>query len=358
MSRYVIEKEKLVQNIEILKQKAKVQIIGVVKGNGYGLGIKEFTTVLKENGIKTFAVTEVMDIPVLREILKDEDILVMRSTCLKDEIETIVKYDCTATVGSVESANMLNEISKSVGKTTKAHIKIDTGMGRYGFLSSEIDSIIPLYSLENISFTGIYTHFSSAFTNAELTMAQLEIFKDVVNQLKKEGINVGTMHAANSPALLNCKSDVCLDAVRIGSAFTGRVITKSNIGLNRIGMLEAEIVDVKNLPSGYSVGYNGKFKTEKPTKLAIIPFGHYDGFGIEKSTEEYNLHTVLSTAKKYFKKQKICVTVNGKQFAVAGEIGLSHTAIDITNTDIKVGDTAKADISPLFVNPQIERIYI
>ncbi len=358
MSRYVIEKEKLVQNIDILKEKAKVQIIGVVKGNGYGLGIKEFTAVLKENGIKTFAVTEVRDIPVLREILKEEDILVMRSTCIKDEIETIVKYNCTATVGSVESAKLLNEISKNAGKTTKAHIKIDTGMGRYGFLSSQIDSIIPLYSLENINFTGIYTHFSSAFTNAELTAAQLEIFKDVVNQLKKSGIDVGVMHAANSPALLNCKSDVCLDAVRIGSAFTGRVITKSNMGLNRIGMLEAEIVETKDLPSGYSVGYNGKFKTEKPTKLAIIPFGHYDGFGIEKAPEEYNLHSVLSTAKKYLKKQKICVSVNGKKFAVAGGIGLSHTAIDISGSDIKAGDVAKADISPLFVNPQIERIYL
>ena len=231
-------------------------------------------------------------------------------------------------------------------------------MGRYGFLSSQIDSIIPLYSLENINFTGIYTHFSSAFTNAELTAAQLEIFKDVVNQLKKSGIDVGVMHAANSPALLNCKSDVCLDAVRIGSAFTGRVITKSNMGLNRIGMLEAEIVETKDLPSGYSVGYNGKFKTEKPTKLAIIPFGHYDGFGIEKAPEEYNLHSVLSTAKKYLKKQKICVSVNGKKFAVAGGIGLSHTAIDISGSDIKAGDVAKADISPLFVNPQIERIYL
>ena len=85
MSRYVIDKKLLDENIEIVKQKAGVPLIGVVKGNGYGFGIKEITKILVEHGIKTFAVTEVTDLPILREVLTDEDILVMRSTCIKDE---------------------------------------------------------------------------------------------------------------------------------------------------------------------------------------------------------------------------------------------------------------------------------
>ncbi|MCD7872328.1 MAG: alanine racemase, partial [Clostridiales bacterium] len=130
MSRYIIDKSKLKENIEILKETASVPIIGVVKGNGYGLGIREFTLALKENGIKSFAVTEVTDIPVLKEILNHEEILVMRSTCLKDEAKIIASAGCTATIGSELSCRVMNEVSKSLGIKTKCHLKIDTGMGR------------------------------------------------------------------------------------------------------------------------------------------------------------------------------------------------------------------------------------
>ena len=111
MSRYIIDKTKLIENIEMLKQKAGVPIIGVVKGNGYGFGIKEFTSVLKECGIKTFAVTEVTDIPILKEILNDEDILVMRSTCIEEEARVIAENGCIATIGSSQACEVMNSVS-------------------------------------------------------------------------------------------------------------------------------------------------------------------------------------------------------------------------------------------------------
>jgi len=356
MSRYVIDKSKLIENIEFLKAKAGVPIIGVVKGNGYGFEIKQFTAVLKECGIKTFAVTEVSDIPVLKEILDDEDILVMRSTCIAEEAEIIAKYGCTATIGSEEACVTMNRASENLGIETKCHLKIDTGMGRYGFMPSEISKAVNCYRSENLKFTGIYTHFSSAFRNEELTKAQLALFKDCVNQIKKAGFEPGTVHCANSPALLNVE-DVCLDSVRLGSAFTGRVITKSKTGLNRLGSLEAEVIDIKTVPAGYSIGYNGTYKTKRETKVAIVPIGHYDGFGLTKEKEIIDLHYVLSIFKQYLNKKQMYVRINGRMYHVIGGIGLSHTAVDITGSDVKCGDTASVDISPLMVNPRIERIY-
>ncbi|MCH5317172.1 MAG: alanine racemase [Eubacterium sp.] len=356
MSRYVIEKEKLIENIELLKEKAGVPIIGVVKGNGYGFGIKEFTAVLKENGIKTFAVTEVSDIPELKEVLEDEDILVMRSTCVEEEAKIIAENGCIATIGSLEACRVMNEVSAKLGVKTKCHLKIDTGMGRYGFMTSEVDKAIECYKAENLEFTGAYTHFSSAFTNVALTKAQLVLFKDTVEQIKKAGYEVGTLHCANSPALLNA-GGVSLDSVRLGSAFTGRVITQSKTGLNRLGRLEAEIVDIKTVPAGYSVGYNGSFKTKRETKIAIVPIGHYDGFGLAKDKEAITIRSILSVIKQFLLKKRICVNINGKDHPVIGDIGLSHTAVDITGTDIKCGDIASVDISPLMVNPRIERVY-
>ena len=352
MSRYIIDKSKLIENIEIIKKKAGVDIIGVVKGNGYGFGMCNLAEILMQNGINTFAVTEVYDVPLLRETVLDKDILVMRSTCIEDEAEIVANYSCIATIGSLEAAKVMDKVSKKLGKK----IKIDTGMGRYGFLPSQVEDAIKCYNFENLDFCGAYTHFSSAFHNTELTKAQLEMFKDTVEQIKKAGKNVGILHCANSPALLNVDG-VTLDAVRIGSAFTGRVITNGKNQLNRLGSLEAEVIETKTVPSGYSIGYNGQFKTKRETKIAIVPIGHFDGFGLEKGKEVADLHSVLSQFKHYLQKKQLTVNINAKAYNVIGEIGLSHTAVDITGSDVKIGDTASVEISPLMVNPNVPRIY-
>lgn len=357
MSRYVIDKNKLEENIKIVKDKSGVDVIGVVKGNGYGFGIKEFAGVLKDNGIKTFAVTEVDDIEELKGVL-DEDcnILVMRSTGIEEEAKIIAENGCIATIGSLNSAKVMDKVSAELCVVTKCHLKIDTGMGRYGFMPSQVEDAIKCYGFKNLKFIGAYTHFSSAFRNTELTKAQLEMFKDTMKQIKKAGNDVGIIHAANSPALLNVE-DVCLDSVRIGSAFTGRVITKSKTPLNRIGCLEAEVIETKTVPPGYAIGYNGLYKTKRETKIAIVPIGHYDGFGLTKEKEIADFHSVLSQLKKYLKKTQMYVKIDGRMYSVIGEIGLSHTAVDITGSDVKVGDLATVDISPLMVNPRIKRIY-
>lgn len=357
MSRYIIDKSKLEENISILIKKAGVPIIGVVKGNGYGFGIKEFSSVLKNNGIKTFAITEVDDIADLKSVLDDDNsILVMRSTCINKEAEIIAKSSCIATIGSLDAAKVMDSVSKQLGVKTKCYLKIDTGMGRYGFMPSQIEDAIKCYKFENLSFIGAYTHFSSAFTNNQLTRAQLELFKDTMAQIRNAGIDTGILHASNSPALLNVE-DVCLDSVRIGSAFTGRVITKNKTGLNRIGSLEAEVIETKIVPAGYSIGYNGLYKTKRETKIAIVPIGHYDGFGLTKEKESAHLRSVLSQLKRFLKRDRIYININSKAYPVIGEIGLSHTAVDITGSDVKTGDIASADISPLMVNPRIPRIY-
>lgn len=356
MSRYIIDKKLLEENIRIIMDKAGVDLIGVVKGNGYGFGIKEFSSVLKDNGIKTFAVTEVDDIDELRAVIGELDILVMRSTCIEEEAKIIAQNNCIATIGSLCSAEIMDKVSEQLGTKTKCFLKIDTGMGRYGFMPSEIEDVLKCYDFENLEFIGAYTHFSSAFTNVQLTKAQLELFKDTMSQIKEAGKNVGILHAANSPALLNVEG-VCLDSVRIGSAFTGRVITRSSIKLNRIGLLESEVIEIKTVPSGYSIGYNGLFKTKRETKIAIVPIGHYDGFGLTKEKEAADLHSVLSQLKKYLNKQQLYVRINDRMYSVVGEIGLNHTAVDITGSDVNIGDTASVDISPLMVNPRIKRIY-
>ena len=356
MSRYVIDGKKLDENIETIKKKAGTEIIGVVKGNGYGFGMSELALILARHGIKCFAVTEISDISELRQVLPEQDILVMRSTCVKAECEEIAKHNATACIGSLEAARVMNEVAKELGTKVKCNLKIDTGMGRYGFLPSEISKAVKCYEYENLEFTGAYTHFPTAFLNNGATKAQLEVFKDTMKKISEKVGDVGTLHCANSPALFNFDG-VSLDAVRIGSAFTGRLIAYKKTGLNRIGRLEAEIVDTKTVPKGYTISYGGAYTTKRETKIAVIPFGHYDGFGLTQEDEVHDFASVLRAIKRMLKKERLTVTVNGKQYPIIGHIGLDHCTIDITDSDVKAGDTVVADISPLLVNQRIERVF-
>ena len=363
MNEYVIKTEDLRHNIRLIKEKAGCEVIGVLKADGYGLGRDYLAKVLKEEGISSFAVAEVTDIEPLRKNALDEtdSLLVMRSTCLEDEDEIIVNNGCTATVGSVKSAEILNKAAERNGAVVKANIKIDTGLSRFGFLPEETDTIEKVWRENgNIEFTGIYTHFSSAFTNEALTKNQLNRFLRTVEELKSRGINTGKVYAASSPALLNVEG-TALDAVRIGSAFTGRVITKSNTGLKKIGILRSSVIEIKKIGKGASVGYSGDFTAKRDTVLAVIPVGHTDGLGFEK-TQEINgigqlIRRMLSPLKKFLKKDCLTVKINGRTAKIVGAVGLTNCVADITGLDVKTGDTVEIDLSPVIVSPSVKRTY-
>lgn len=356
MNRYVIDKNKLIENIEIIRQTAGVPVIAVLKGDGYGFGMKAFAQILAEQGICHFAVNEISDLIELRKIVPDADILVMRPTCIPEEAERIAQHNAIATIGSLSSAEMMNTVSRRFGVVTKCHLKIDTGLGRYGFLPSQTEDAVNCFALHNIEIVGAYTHFSSAFSNRKRTENQFALFKRTIHKIEENGVNIPILHAANSSALMRF-GNFGLDCVRIGSAFSGRMAVNSPVKLNRIGFLQSEVTQVKILPKGYTVGYGSTYKTRCQTKIAIVPIGHYDGFGLINENESYTLRCVLSTIKKLLLRKHLYVTIHEKPYRVIGKIGLSHTVVDVTDSDVKAGDIVSVDLSPLMLNPQVPKIY-
>lgn len=357
MNRYVIDKSKLTENIKIIKQTAGVPVIAVLKGDAYGFGLKQTAQLMYEQGIRCFAVSEISDLIALRGILPEAEILVLRSTCIPEEAEEIVRCHGIATVGSLLSAEIMDNASRRLGAVTKCHIKIDTGLGRYGFLPAQTADAVKCFALQNIEIVGAYTHFSSAFGNRKRTEKQLALFKDAVQKMEENGVRIPLLHAANSSALMRF-GNLGLDRVRIGSAFGGRVAAPHSVKLNRVGILMSEVTEVKTLEKGYAVGYGGTFKTKRRTKIAVIPIGHYDGFGLTNESESYTPRIVLSTVKKLLLRKHLYVTIHEKQYRVIGKIGLSHTVVDVTDSDVKAGDIVSVDLSPLMLNPQVPKIYI
>lgn len=364
MNQYVVNETDLMHNLEAIRSRTNLEVIGVIKGNGYGFGLEYMAQFLTKNGVRTLAVTELSDVRAIRELPIENRVLLLRSTPLTQEAAQILALDCIATVGSLKSAFVLNEAAASRGVRAKAHIKIDTGLSRYGFTKREAaDAAGELKKMDWIDFEGIYTHFSNAYSKNGITTRQYEDFRSVVRIFEEKGFTFEQVHCANTPAFLNegKKIEEGMSAVRIGSGWTGRVVSWEPSGLKEVGFIESDVLEIKEVPKNTAVGYSGQFVTKRPTRLAVIPLGHYDGFGIEGKDDMTDLRTlagtIVSKLRRYLTHQRMSVQIGGDSYPVVGYVGLTSITADVTGSAVKAGDKVKADISPLFVNPLMKRDY-
>lgn len=358
MTIYSIDSHKVEQNIQTLQRKAGVPLIAVVKNNGYGLGLEWLAKTTQDAGITQFAITELADISPLRETVgNDADILMLRSTALYEELKVIIENNCIATIGSSAAAHALDLAASRLGIQARAHLKVDTGLGRYGFAPQKIKSIASCFSLDGLHIEGIYSHFSDAsdLNHPETSAQELASFKQCVISLQNKGFDTGIRHMANSAGLFNVPNST-LDAVRIGSGFTGRIITREENRLQQVGVLESAVIDLKHFPKGSALGYHGTYRTKRDTLAAIVPIGTQDGFGLQVIPQP-RFHQVLSTAKQCALRKHATVAIEEVDCPILGVVDMSLCMVDVTDQPAHIGDRATADINPLMVNPRVLRIY-
>ena len=367
----VIKKEDLRHNIEKIKELANktgkddkgnpIQIIAVVKGNAYGLGLVEYTKFLIDNGISFFAVSTIEEALQLRKEGIKEDILMLSSTAIKEDVETLVQNDIIITIGSQEDIEIAKQIGKEKNKKIRAHLKIDTGFGRYGFVYSNRDSMIEsLKSMKNIKIEGTFSHFSLSFYNDKYTNIQFERFMDVIEILKMNEIETGMLHICNSSAFLKFPN-MHLNAVRVGSAFSGRISFPNTMGLKKIGTLESQVSEIKELPKGFNIGYSNIYTTPKKMKVAIIPCGYMNGLNVKNDRDMFRfidkMRYLAESMKLFFKKQAMYVKINGTNCQILGRIGTYHVVCDIENKGVEIGDKAIFSVNPKLVDSSIRREY-
>lgn len=377
MKSLVINKEDLKHNIRKIKNIVKetgrqdnhkaIKLIAVVKGNGYGLGLIQYSKFLIDNGVDFLAVATVEEAIALREAKLQARILLLSSTAIKKEVELLIDNDIILTLGSKEAVEMAKSVAKLKQKKVQAHIKIDTGFGRYGFCYNEKEQILEaLKDLENIQIEGTFSHFSLAFYEKnEYTEEQFKRFIDVVEYLKQNKIETGMLHICNSSAFLKFKH-MRLNAVRIGSAFLGRISIPNIYGLKKIAYLKSNVSEIKELQKWYNIGYSNAFTTKNKTKVAIIPCGYADGFNVKEQRDMFRkrdkLRYIVRDIKDSFKDKSLYVEIktNSKEYTkckVLGRVGMYHITVDITGKDVKIGDEVKLNVSPIFIQNTIRREY-
>lgn len=362
MSVLLIDKQNLRNNVKLINQMAEesnCKIIAVVKGNGYGIGIIEYTKFLIDNGIDFFAVASVDEAISLRNAGIKNEILMLTPIAIKEDLETLIENNIKLTVGSEKVCNLVEEICKEKQKNVKVHIKIDTGFGRHGFLYNDIENIINIIKkFNNIKVEGIYSHFATSLAkSSKYVEIQYKRFENVINELEKNNIEFIFKHICNSTAFLKYPN-MRLNAVRIGSAFLGMTGNYNN-KFKTVSKLKTKVIDVKELPKGFDIGYGRTYKTKKNTKIAIIPVGYQDGLGITIKDQRFKiLSKVKRTINNIFyilNNSYETAIIKEKQFNIIGQIGMCSSIIDITGSDVKEGDEVYISIRPLFVSYRIKR---
>ena len=345
MRKLIIKKAAVKNNIKVVKERSgSAAIYAVLSGNGMGAGIVQLAQLLRNEGLNRFAVTEMEQAEALRRAgFIEEEILMLRATTNREELERLVDLNVVCTISSVDTGMALNALAENRSTVAEAHIQVDTGMGFGGFLVSEPEKILLAYrSLPNVALSGIYTQIHAA-PKGDGTEPQLALFHQVLDAVHAAGFETGTVHAAGSYALMH--RDVArLDAVRAGSVLLGRCRRTSDDGLITVGTGEVTISEVRWLPKGHTVGVDKPVTLKKPTRVAVLPVGYQNGFGIERPRD----NGFWAMVARWRRARRATVLIGGQRARVIGRIGATETVINVTDMKCSAGDAAVFDIDPLF----------
>ena len=346
MRKLVIEKAAVRNNMSVLKDRAQgAALYGVLTGNGSGLGAVCLARLLRDNGVGRFAVGTVEEARQLRENgFEDEEILMLRSTVDREELEQLVDLNVVCTVSSVDTGLALNAVAENRSTVAEAHIQVDTGLGFGGFLAGEPEKILLAYrSLPNVALSGIYTQLHAVSLKDNEVGRQLDQFGQILDAIHQAGFETGMVHAAGSFALMHFDA-ARLDAVRAGSAILGRCRRTNGDGLKTVGYGQAPITEVRWLPKGHTVGAGKLVTLKRPTRVAVLPVGYQNGFGVERPRET----GFFALWRKWRRQKNRTVRIGAQQARIIGSIGANETILNVTDLRCSAGDLATFDLDPLF----------
>lgn len=354
-----ISKRDLIYNAKAAVDYVKTPVIAVVKCNGYGIGIENAVNAWYEAGVRMFAVAEAFEALNIADMNIADISILLLSPCYDDEtIRELAKHNVIFTVTSFDCAAHLADVCNTVGYMPRAHVKINTGMGRFGTKYDKIDDIKRIYSVENIDFCGIFSHFALSFEQQyDNTKTQLERFLSVTNALEKSGIKVGTKHIANSVAAI-LYEDTRLDAVRLGSALVGRLMKQTPLKLKPIGTMYAQVADVTKLNKGDTSGYAMIYKAKSDMTAAVVELGFRHGFGMTRKSDNFRFVDVLRDilhAVKGYKKYDFVIDKSGKKHYLIGRIGNQYSLFKNDDNSLKPGNFVKANVNVLMIDSAITR---
>ena len=308
-----------------------VKLCCVVKANAYGHGALCLSRLYEKLGADVFAVSNIEEAMQLRKGGIKKDILILGYTPAEC-VRYLIEYKLTQTVYSYEYACELDKQLSALGEDVclPIHIKLDSGMGRLGFLckdgtvSSDVEKVLKIQSMKTV---GIFTHFALSDCGESgdaYTRRQYESFMAAVNALKNKGTDIPCVHCANSASTLDFP-EYDVNMVRAGIVLYG--ISPSRdirriLDLKPVMSLRSVVSFVKTVERGGSISYGCTFTAEKKMRIATVPVGYADGY-------------LRSNGNG-----RMYMLVRGKRARIVGRICMDQLMLDVTDIDgVCMGDT-------------------
>lgn len=313
----------------------ETKILAAVKANAYGHGALEVSQQVLDSGAAMLGVARINEGIELRRQGIAAPILILGNTP-PEFAEDLMAYHLTAAVSSLAAAERYAAAARQQGKQITIHIKIDTGMGRNGFLSDcfrtpvtaadagALADIQAVCRLSGIAVEGIFSHFALADAADKASAnRQFAVFSDLLAKIEKAGITIPIRHIANSAATIDMP-DTHLDMVRPGIAVYG-LQPSDEVRLERIDLkpamaLKARVAHLKTVGKDFNVSYGSTWTAPAPTRIAVVPVGYADGFNRRLSSNGEML-------------------VHGRRAPIVGRVCMDLTMIDVGHiADVTPGD--------------------
>jgi alanine racemase len=313
----LIDLDALRWNFRQIKQRVgpKVKILCMVKANAYGHGARAVAKTLAASGSDGFGVATVEEGIELRQAGIRQPIIVLAGVYL-EQLDLFLQNDLIPVLHDLETLRALEKTLAGQGMTLPIHLEIDTGMGRTGFLDSQINDWLPeLGKLNALKLECVFSHFSDGETaNEAYTENQLKSFLLVTERLRRAAFVPSLIHMAKSGTIITVP-DSHLAMVRPGLILYGIYPSPDmakEIHLKPVLGWKTRILQLKRLPRGSSIGYGRTFTTKRDSLIATLPVGYADGY------------------QRLFS-NRACVLVHGERAPVVGRVSMDLTMIDVTD---------------------------
>jgi alanine racemase len=311
-----IDLGKLRRNLQLIRGDLpkNVQLMAVVKDEAYGHGALDVARVAVAEGAWGFGLSTLEEAMTLRDAGITAPLLLLGER-QEAELEWCVAHDLTVCVNEPHNVRALAKVAAKFNKRVPVHLKVHTGMSRYGVRWDEALPLIEKIVAEKALYLeGVMTHFSQS-DETEKTFANLQFarFNEVLHALAQRKVSVKLRHTCNSGGFLDLPH-THLDMVRVGILLYGvfpSLVCRKIPGIEPVMSVKAKIAAIQKLKPGEVVGYGMRYTATSERRIAILPIGYGDGFPRVRNEG--------------------CALIHGRRAPLLGGIAMDALMVDITD---------------------------
>jgi len=375
---------------------AEVAVMAVIKTNAYGHGLELVARALKDEAA-WFGVSTAEEGIRARAAAPDTPILVFQPVGPWNAAH-LVANNLTATVDSEDGAKALAEAGRGAGRVPEAHLKLDTGMSRFGVVFGirrrDEDALARIMAVPGLRWTGMYTHLATATNGARDPLANfasglfsgpstgIQFLQRKSGSLEDPGkysvawqeplvASARWFHALNSAGLLslldrhpNVFRGVGVirpwNMVRVGTLLYGQYPASHlprPLDLKPTWAYKTRIVSLRTIPAGRAVGYGAEWTARRETVLATIPVGYYDGLTVEPLSVWRRQGGLAGIIKRLRGRNRVNIRTERGPAPVVGRVAAQSAMLDVTDLPgIAVGDVVEVPARRVLVGEHVPRV--